>query len=136
MTGIDGLANWLRVTLDRLEEQITNSGQLIAESWIAVEVSSARSEIVKVGSTVATDLLPRDAQHAAFWDPARVLRLVESTRKTLALVEATLATAFAYFTVESCDEDDAILAEQVLRQIAVPFDDQPGYRTEWAPPAS
>lgn len=66
-----------------------------------------------------------DADHIARHDPARVLAEVDRGRRDIAAkrrildkLTETLATASEYFTVESCDELDAILAEGVLRLLA------------------
>lgn len=67
--------------------------------------------------------------HIARWNPARVLREVESKRAIVDRCAEILSTASHYTTVESCDELDAILAEQVLRDLAA------GYGRE-EPPAS
>lgn len=66
-----------------------------------------------------------DRDHIARRDPARVLAEVERGRRDIAAkrrildkLAETLATSSEYFTVESCDELDAILAENVLRLLA------------------
>jgi uncharacterized protein DUF6221 len=65
-------------------------------------------------------------------DPDGMLAEVKAKRQILDLLAATLATSSEYFTVESCDEIDAILAEAVLRKLAQPYAERPGWREEWA----
>lgn len=50
-------------------------------------------------------------------DPAHVLREVAGVRRIVARCAETLAAASPCFTVESCDEVDAILAERVLEDL-------------------
>ena len=60
-----------------------------------------------------------DARHVTvLFDPAAELRRIDAMRKMVDRCDETLRFAAPYFTVESCDEEDAILAEQVVQLLA------------------
>lgn len=77
---------------------------------------------------------PDDAarQFSAYWTPPRVLAEVDAKRRMVGRLAETLASSSEYFTVESCDEPDAILAERMLRLLALPYGDRPGFNPQWA----
>ena len=81
------------------------------------------------GETVAD---PETATHIARHDPARVLREVEAKRRVLD----------AYVEVAEMDTPDpepefaygrAVGLGEVIRLLALPYNDHPDYRQEWAP---
>lgn len=67
------------------------------------------------------------AGHILRHDPRKVLRRVESARRTVARCTAILAVSSHHTTVESCDELDAILAQDVLEDLAACWDWHPDY---------
>lgn len=75
-----------------------------------------------------------DAQHIARWDPARVLAEVAAKRRILEQYEAELA-------VQSHGMGGLLTKHlvprlyDVVRLLALPYRDQPGYRPEWTPDA-
>jgi hypothetical protein len=69
---------------------------------------------------------PHNAAHIARHDPARVLREVEAKRRTVTDLAATVAGDYI-------DDGEPVLAEHVLRLLALPFADHPDYREDWRP---
>lgn len=69
-------------------------------------------------------------EHVARHDPARVLREVEAKRRVLDEFKA--ATAFSLLPDTPGGGYASALAE-VVRTLALPFSDRPGYREEWKP---
>lgn len=76
----------------------------------------------------ARDAYPRNGEHIASHDPSWVLADIASKRRTLDRCAEILSTAAHWTTVESADELDAILAEQVVRDMATAFERHPDYR--------
>lgn len=72
-----------------------------------------------------------DAAHIALNDPAHALRTVQAHREILDLCSEVLARSSPHYTVESCDEDDAILAEQTVLSLASIYQDRPGFDPDW-----
>lgn len=72
-----------------------------------------------------------DAKHIARHDPARVLREVEAKRR---IIDLYARTQRGY--IEQGSSDD-FTGEQylrdVLRLLALPYSDRPGYQEEWRP---
>lgn len=70
------------------------------------------------------------AEHIARHDPAHVLADVEARRR---IVEHCSATIGAAGEPPGIDHDDIPAIERVLRLLALPHADRPGYRAEWKP---
>lgn len=68
------------------------------------------------------------AEHIARWDPARVLAEVDAKRRIIAACEQAIKSQGIYG-----EDGQEQLADDVLRQIAVPYADRSGYRQEWRP---
>ncbi|MBD9700678.1 hypothetical protein IHE56_00940 [Streptomyces sp. ID01-12c] len=64
-----------------------------------------------------------DAEFIAEHDPARVLREIDSKRRVLGAIEHLLVQV----------DDPFADVDGVLRLLAVPYADRPGYREEWRP---
>lgn len=83
--------------------------------------------------------LPEEAEHIAEWDPARVLREIESKRRQVEWCVEVIGgrDLSRYDEVGSLKDDkDALavtLAVETLRLLALPYDARPGYLAEWAP---
>jgi hypothetical protein len=71
-----------------------------------------------------------DVRHIARHDPARVLREVEAKRKILddhaPVVDGT-QSSWKWF------EGSESESERILRLLALPYSDRPGFREEWRP---
>lgn len=67
------------------------------------------------------------ASHIARWDPARVLVECDTKRRIIELLAASQANCFCDSFGHHADE------ERMLRFLALPYADRPGYRAEWAP---
>lgn len=68
-------------------------------------------------------LTPKDAEHIARHDPARVLREISAKRAIIDQCVHTLEYEDYGYTI----------AEFVLRSLGAALDDHPGYRAEWRP---
>lgn len=74
-------------------------------------------------------LNPPEKYHAERHDPARVLREIEAKRRILYLaVQLPKVTA----STDMFDNHRDAWAE-VIKQLALPYADRPGYREEWKP---
>jgi uncharacterized protein YhdP len=75
------------------------------------------------------------AEHIAAHDPARVLREIEAKRRVLRQHEDVRAQVRNPVSAENRRaarvEQGAL--EDVMRLLALPYADRPGYRQEWAP---
>jgi uncharacterized protein DUF6221 len=133
VTNTADLAVWLRTALDRVEQQAKaamahpdDDGRWTAGEgeWQAERIDGAGITIYDEGGHTA-----EQAVHIAFWDPARELRLVEATRRMLALV-------LPEDQVDLHDDEQVFYREgmlDALRLTAMWLDDQPGFRDEWRP---
>jgi hypothetical protein len=87
------------------------------ETWPSGTTGSAMPR------TYANEIVEMDASaagHIARWDPARVLAEVDAKRQILDL--ATDVTEMSHDT-----------ADTMIRLLALPYADRPGYREEWRP---
>jgi hypothetical protein len=65
--------------------------------------------------------------HIIRHDPAATLKRAAATRKVLARCRAVLEASSHHTTVESCDEDAAVLAQEILCDEASAWDSHPDY---------
>lgn len=125
------LVEWLRAQLDEDERvartvQLRRPGpwQLDPEPWEAHAIGLLDS----AGRSVAAVLGSYSAEFMATVDPARVLREVEAKRKVVDHIVYELAD-------HGADNpwwyDDKLLP--ILRMLALPYSDRPGYREDWRP---
>lgn len=123
---MDDLITWLRAQLDEDERIATRDGVLAGDTWQVLEPLPGRvtAEVMRVGGTVAK-LEEHDAEHIARHDPARVLREVEAKREITNACAGTLGGGVNPGAM--CD------ADLVLRLLALPYSDRPGYREAWKP---
>lgn len=75
----------------------------------------------------------RISRHIVHYNPARVLAEVASKRAIIDELWAELRYASDPVTVESCDEDSAVLAQRALLLLALPYATHPGYQEGWKP---
>jgi hypothetical protein len=135
---MDELVEWLRAQLDE-------DGRILrAASWCD-DADSWRAAVSQYGTPsrpdgprwyvedsledgVITTVDPQAsgdegvARHIAEWDPARVLREIDAKRRALGRINSHAA-------VMGRDE----VHDDLLRLLALPYADRPGYREEWKP---
>lgn len=84
-----------------------------------------------IGDTVARSERPQESEHIARWDPARVLAELDAKRQ---IVEACAGPADRHLDVAVAVGDQGpLLAERILRTLALPYAGHPDYRDEWRP---
>jgi hypothetical protein len=131
---VSDLITWLRAQLDE-DEQVASAAS--PGPWRSNaehdEIHAVDGITVAEGFALSGRQLRATVDHIVRWDPARALAEVDAKRRILDLLAETLNGASEYFTVESCDEVDAILAERTMRLLALPYAERPGYREEWRP---
>jgi hypothetical protein len=106
---VDDLVEWL-------------CGQLDEDERVAREAMRENP----LGLVLCLHLPPEAQQHNARHDPARTLREVEAKRKILALTRFN-----AQFPDFEGGYDSA--CEDVIKLLAEPLADRPGYQEEWRP---
>lgn len=119
-----GLMMWLRSQLDADEQiaRVAHGYQWFDDGeWVITE-----DEHILEGQ-------PANTRHAARHDPMFVLADVAAKRQVLDRCAEVLEIASDHHTVESCDEEDAVLAEAVVRTLAMAYAGRDGYRDEWRP---
>lgn len=140
MMTTDGLVVWLCSQLDQDEVLAREAGPGGAGRWrIGPGLNGCAEVCNELGETILyddTDLTIEEIAHIARHDPASVLAGVAAKRRILDRCAQVLELASDHHTVESCDEEDAVLAEAVVRMLAVAYVDRPGYREEWRPEPS
>jgi hypothetical protein len=149
MTNTDELAAWLLEQIDADEQRAqaipenarvwnhdqpgVNFGPPDASTEPALlDLGGADGSAVQVSGPEVDDdqttVSPAEADHIAAWDPARVLAECDAKRQ--------LVEAHAELGHSPCDAHDASLRSEsceVLRLLALPYTDRPGYRAEWSP---
>jgi hypothetical protein len=146
----DDLVQWLRKQLDD-DERTALAWPADQRSWEEygdrrISYASGASEGVSAVNVKANAPLgweriyvKRDgiglAHHVAEHDPSRVLREVEAKRRIIALCEPPIVD----ITGPGDTERQYVPGEgepwgaEVLRLLALPYADRPGYRPEWRP---
>jgi hypothetical protein len=137
---MDDLVKWLGAVLDDLERLAKAA---TPGPWLAVTPAIPAPPAHLVSQQAGDDPLIfgevgalADAQHIIHWDPARVLAEIEAKRAILDLYrthdDRTSAALAAGLNPSHPDERrNAVWA--VLRLLALPYRDRPGFRPEWAP---
>ena len=120
---MDDLVQWLRAQLDE-DERIAREakpGPWHAEGG-SVYATHPTDEVVDYSES---------ADHIAEWDPARVLRELDAKRRLLVVhrpyapePDQSCLGCAGGITFTSCP---------VVRLLALPYADRPGYREEWRP---
>lgn len=114
---MDDLVRWLRAQLDE-DERI---------AWDACGPGN-RWEVADSGASVSQE--DRDAAHIARHDPARVLREIDAKRRLLARYEELLTASKKEGLIGDVTEE---YQDFLLRLLALPYADRPGFREGWAP---
>jgi len=135
---LDDLVVWLKFQLAREEAMARDAGDGDAGRWNfetdsgggCAQIRNGVGDVVVYGEGNATD---EEAAHIAYHDPLFVSSDISAKRRIIIRCLEVIETASDHHTVESCDEDDAVLAEAVLRALASAYADRPGYREKWRP---
>ncbi|MFD8545696.1 DUF6221 family protein [Streptomyces sp. NPDC059649] len=125
---MDELVRWLGEQLARDREIACEAKRVIGDDWVVDE--GEYGFVLSDGDTVAyfedvgggTAMSRAAAVHAAEHDPARVLREIDAKRRMLGRINSHAA-------VMGQDE----VHGDLLRLLALPYADRPGYREEWRP---
>jgi hypothetical protein len=132
---VDGLVEWLRAQLDEDEQAARRAGdsfRQVGETGVIVATEGDRAEECASANWAGI------AEHIVRHDPARVLREIDAKRRIL----AECAYWHGKLAKEAVDPSpmpfpalgevlDAVTP--ILRALALPYADRPGYREEWRP---
>ena len=149
-TVTDDLVTWLRQQLDDDEQAARKAASLCgchppAMRWrFGDESTSGRILVVDDPHPQPRRRLARRwnrsydglfmATHIARHDPARVLAEVDAKRRILAdLTTRRLDPSEPDGGWEAADAETDGMASSVVRLLALPYADRPGYREEWRP---
>lgn len=141
---MDDLVQWLRAQLDDDERTAREAGgasweELPVSGWVHTSALPA-SEWQPPGYDhhVASAPLPADRAHIVRHDPARVLREIDAKRQIIDEC-AHWHDKLAREAVDPSPVPFPALGEvldavtPILRALALPYADRPGYREEWRP---
>lgn len=117
---MDELVQWLREQLDEDEQIARGTGQP-GTSWQGLEMDGELRDDANAG-TVAYIPRAETRAHIARHDPARVLREIDTKRRLIGRIN-THATIMGWDEVHG----------DLLRSLALPYADRPGYRDDWRP---
>ncbi|WP_086711204.1 DUF6221 family protein, partial [Streptomyces antimycoticus] len=128
----DELVRWLgeQFDADAAAAEAAFSGQADPENgWGAYRPEGQRHTTIVPHVGVIHEAVQAD--HVVNWNPARVLREIDAKRRMIAEVvpEARKAEAMIDEEWGSGSDTDGDL----LRLLALPYADRPGYREEWRP---
>lgn len=124
------LAQWLREQLADDEQTARAAHQ---PNWLTDGRRGLRYGLDD--EWMADALTTADADHIARHDPARVLREIDAKRRIIDLCEPPLVevTGLRDSEPQYLPGAGAPWGEDVLRLLALPYADRPGYRDEWRP---
>jgi hypothetical protein len=115
------------------EEQMANACDRWAPPpWVGAfkEVTSEPGGTIgDVASTVAREV----SHHVAYWQPDHVRAELEAKRLILDELDSWLHMVAADAEQQNTVEERATAAEGLLRLLAQPYADRPGFREEWKP---
>jgi hypothetical protein len=119
--GIGNLIGWLRDQLDD-DEQTARAAKcgesdVFDDTGIIVMHAATGTRSVTLTSAVAS--------HIARHDPDRTLAKIDANRNIVELCHSSL--------VAFNDDGEKELARDVLRRLALPYADHPGYQAAWWP---
>ncbi|TMU98079.1 DUF6221 family protein [Streptomyces sp. DASNCL29] len=126
---MDELVRWLGVQLDedeRIARAVQWEGSGNRLSW-----ELAASATVDVGEDEFYAGDRTIANHIVTHDPARVLREIDAKRRIIAEVVPEARKAEAMIHEEWGSGSDT--AGDLLRLLALPYADRPGYKESWRP---
>jgi len=139
---MDDLVQWLRAQLDE-DERIAWAAQRQrgGGEWVAradaTGIVAVEGLPVRAGQPIPVVLHPDEdetAAHIAEHDPARVLREIDAKRRIIAEVIPEIDGMEDRIDGE-WGAGDPMERESVtlLRLLALPYSDRPGYRDDWRP---
>lgn len=140
---MDDLAQWLSAQLDEDERVARVASHVLRDGahwsldeWHGREqphsliAQGTAEQPVALGHFTADPVPTEQALHIAAWDPARVLREIDAKRQLLARYEELRAASKREGLIGDVTEE---YQDFLLRLLALPYADKPGYREEWAP---
>lgn len=114
----ENLVAWLGKQLDEEEKIARDAVYEEARSWRAEtgnggcsQIRDSRGGVIVYGEG---SLYDEEAAHIVRHDPASVLADIAAKRQIIDRCAEVLRSASDHHTVESCDEDDVVLAEAVI----------------------
>jgi hypothetical protein len=133
---MDDLVQWLREQYAEDEQTARRaiSGQVDWEEGWGAERPEGRGQTIIVPH-VGLIHEAVQAEHVARWNPARVLREIEAKRGVLRQYLDLREQVRNPVSAENRARARALQGElgDVLRLLALPYADRPGYRDEWRP---
>ncbi|MFE6165322.1 DUF6221 family protein [Streptomyces sp. NPDC056486] len=136
---MDDLVQWLGEQLDEEQRE--------AEDALKKTTTTRR----RIGGRWVEDVVQPPEWRRSAWSPARVLREIDADRRILDLYVTAVAervalrTRMRALTDKELDEfgrlhaQESVLIETgrrlapIVRLLALPYEDRPGYREEWRP---
>jgi hypothetical protein len=133
---IEALTEWLLLQIAEDEMKARTAGAA-GWRWKVVDTPTTRDALVRTDGTICADSWGADRQETGFrgaeakvfierFNPGRVLADCDAKRRMLTRLQH-LAKAW-WTTSRSADE-----AKAVMREMALAYQDRPGYRDEWRP---
>ena len=141
MTAVDELVEWLRAQLDK-DERIARAVKDRSAPWDGQWMADGNSAVRTVNGHVlfyrhdSGPLKPGLADHAAEWDPARVLREIDAKRQLLALHQEKQEQGYGSDLCTECgfgEVGQSYYPCATLRLLALPYANRPGSREDWRP---
>jgi hypothetical protein len=137
---MDELVVWLRAQLEE-DERIARAACWDEQSdvWVArpPQASYERYTVVDYCDDGVVAVTPENADvegvgaHVAEWDPARVLREIDAKRRMLAVHRPYVPEPDQ--SCLGCAGGIMFSSCPIVRLLALPYADRPGYRVEWRP---
>ena len=132
----DSLIEWLLLQIAEDEMKARTAGSE-PWKWKVVDTPTQRDALVRPDGSICADSWGADRQETGFrgaeakvfierFNPERVLADCEAKRRMLARLH-NLAKAW-WTTTRSADE-----ARSIIREMALAYQNRPGYRDEWRP---
>lgn len=87
----------------------------------------------RIGGEWVEDVVQPPEWRRSVWDPARVLREIDAKREVLAEYEQADRYSRTTWGQSNADQSRARTLGKVVRLLALPFADRPGYQDSWRP---
>jgi hypothetical protein len=136
----DDPVTWLRAQLDD-DERVARAAADYGAEWTYSSGSIFPGDDSRHPGAIATgtygELEEQYGEHIARHDPARVLRQVERDRRILDdivdRIDGLEDAADHEYRVQPRTESEVYVSDALVRLLALPYADRPGYRDEWRP---
>jgi hypothetical protein len=131
---MDDLVTWLREQIDEDEQVARRADHADPAPWCTEGHERDARVLTYTGGVFhgsSGDMRLAVAEHIARHDPARVLREVKAKRRILDGIASRLDEDEDDHRWEGADAETDGMASTVLRLLALPYADRPGYRDEW-----